>query len=166
MKPAHFHRTNHNGLSPEVLTRIELEAKEAENRELVQTNEELEMKVQSLERAASLRSANAPVAIPEDLRHYIPNYYKAAGKQHKGQHGRALNRDTLQEVASVCATGLQYVKVELQRVLNGETIVPESTFYRNAKYCWWAAKEVFTDYQTKLVDQIVAAQKVPICVIF
>lgn len=135
--------------SPEKLLKILEEMKDAEIATLKTT-------VDNLNRQLTLRASSNPTPVP-DTTHYIPGYY--AGKR-GDRCGRALNRDTLRTVASVCASGQQYEKFELQRVLNEEESVAETTFYRNAKYCWWASKEVFNDYQTGLVKKLILEKKV------
>lgn len=135
-----------------------LDKKDFEISSLLREAEKMEIEMSSLERSASLRnSAREPPSEKEEP-HYIPQYYSHS---HNGErNGRALNLSTLRTVASICASGQQYEKFQLQRFLNEEPAVAETTFYRNAKFCWWAAKEVFKDYQLDLVSKMMDSKKV------
>jgi hypothetical protein len=116
---------------------------------------ELKASLSAAEKQAALRPRVETPIIPKTP-HHVPN---------RSRKGRPLSQSTLRYVASVCASGSQPTKVELQRRLNGEGTEPETTFYRNAALVWEAAKAVFIDSQFDLVQQCLRCQE-PLVVAF
>lgn len=112
-------------------------------------------KIDALERQLSLRLKKVTPEATETP-HYIPGLYTGT---HGERNGRPLTLETLRKVASICASGSQYSKMELQQYIDEEKVVPETTFYRNSLYCWMAARLVFLDSQEALVKKLLKEKK-------
>ena len=123
------------------------------------TIKELELKCLSLERKISLKSSQPiispifPLSItPTKTPHYIPDLYSGTRSE---RNGRPLCLETLTKVTSICASGGQFSKFEVQSILNNEVELNENTFYNNSHHVWLAVEGVFKDFINDYAEKLI-----------